>query len=108
LSDENIEGYVSVAAADLKPGKNYFVLRVKGTSMIDAGIFDGDLALIEQRRDADNGLIVVAALEDGLTLKKFFRTPTKIKLVAANPDFPTKYYNDVRIAGVLVRIMRQY
>jgi len=108
LSEENIESYVSIAAAGLTPGKNYFILRVKGTSMIEAGIFDGDLALIEQRQSIENGQIAVVELENGLTLKKIYLMPTKIKLVAANAQFPTQYFNNVHIAGVLVRIMREY
>jgi repressor LexA len=109
MSDENFDGYISVAASDLKPGKRYFILKVCGTSMIGAGILDGDLALIEQRQTAENGQIVVAMVDGAITLKRFYRDVNKIRLEPENPDFPTQTYRGgVQLAGVLSRIMREY
>lgn len=108
MSEENFDGYVSVAASDLKQGKQYFALRVRGTSMIDEGILDGDLAIIEQRQTAENGQIVVAIVNSAITLKRFYKDTNKIRLVPANSDFPTQVYSDVQLAGVLARIMRDY
>jgi repressor LexA len=108
MSEENFDGYVSVAASDLKPGKRYFVLKVNGTSMTGAGILDGDLALIEQRQTAENGQIVVAVVDGAITLKRFYKDANQIRLVPENSEFSTQIYSDVRLAGVLTRIMREY
>jgi repressor LexA len=108
LSEENFDGYLSVAASDLKPGKHYFVLKVSGTSMIGAGILDGDLALIEQRQTANNGQIIVAIIDGAATLKRFYRDPDSIRLVPENPEFPVLRYDDISIAGILSRIIRTY
>ncbi|GMO51122.1 MAG: transcriptional repressor LexA [Treponemataceae bacterium] len=108
LSEENFDGYLAVAASDLKPGKHYFILKVTGTSMIGAGILDGDFALIEQQQTADNGQIVVAIIDGSATLKRFYRESGCVCLVPENPEFPALRYDDVRIAGILSRIMRTY
>ena len=109
MSEENFSGNVYVAVSDLKPNKRYFALKVRGTSMIEAGILDGDLALIEQRQTAENGQIVVAIVNGAITLKRFYKETNKIRLVPENSDFPTQIYSsDVQLAGVLVRIMRDY
>jgi repressor LexA len=108
LCEENVGGYISVAAADLKPGKRYFALKVSGTSMTGAGILDGDLALVEQRTTAENGQIAVAIIDDAATLKRFYRDADCVRLVPENPEFAVQRYTDVRIAGVLSRIMRAY
>jgi repressor LexA len=108
LCEENYDGYVSVAASDLKPGKHYFFLKVDGKSMIDVGILDGDLALIEERHTAENGQIVAAVIDEKTTLKRFYRDADCIRLVPENPEFPVQIYKDVRIAGILFRIMRKY
>jgi repressor LexA len=108
LSAENFDGFVSIAASNLKPGKRYFVLKVSGTSMMGAGILDGDLALIEARQTAENGQIAVAIVDGAATLKRFYRDADCVRLVPENPEFDVQRYEDVRIAGVLSRIMRMY
>lgn len=80
---EEIQGYVSVDPAWLK-GSGNFLLRVKGDSMIEAGIFDGDLALIAPQPIAENGQIVVALVDGEATLKRFFADATCIRLQPEN------------------------
>ena len=73
LCEENLDGYVNLTEPFIRPGKSYFALRVRGTSMIDAGILEGDLAVIEQANTALDGQIVVAVLDDAITLSVITR-----------------------------------
>ena len=108
LSEENIEDYISCSSPLVKPGKTYFALRVRGESMVNAGINEGDIAIIELCEAVNEGEIVVAVMENMITLKRFFRESNRIRLQAENPDFPPIYTQDVRIAGRLASIMRIY
>jgi len=81
---EDIEGYFSIDLSQHK-GENGFFLRVKGDSMIGAGIFEGDLALVRPQTTADNGDIVVALVDGEATLKRFFREQRSIRLQPENP-----------------------
>jgi len=84
-----------------------FVLKVRGDSMIDEGIRDGDLVVIEKRESARNGETVVALLDDGeATLKKFYKEGARIRLQPANPSFSPIYVDNVRVQGVVVGVVR--
>ncbi len=107
FADENFEGSVQVPREMARTG-SCFALRVKGDSMKDAGIYDSDLAIIEERPTADNGEIVVAMIGDSVTLKRFFRENNRVKLVAENPAYSPIYTQDVRIIGRLRGIIRSY
>ena len=85
-----------------------FALRVRGDSMINAGILDGDVAVIEQRSVASNGDIVVAMMEDSVTLKRFFREKGRVRLAPENPEHSPIFTQDVRILGKLRGIVRTY
>lgn len=92
------------------PGEHY-ALEVKGDSMIDAGINDGDIVVIRETNTADNGDIVVALVEDQeATLKKFHRNGSTIALEAANPAYETRFFADdkVKVQGRLVGLIRSY
>ena len=92
------------------PGDHY-ALEVKGDSMIDAGINDGDVVVIRETQVADNGDIVVALVEDQeATLKKFFRRDNAIALEAANPAYETRVLpeDQVKVQGRLVGLIRTY
>jgi len=90
-------------------GKNpCFAVKVRGDSMRDAGIMDGDIAIIEQRSTASDGDIVVALLEDSVTLKRFYREKGRIRLAPENPAYKPIFTNDVRILGRLKGLVRQY
>ena len=106
--DENFEGYVKLPDSMLSPGNKYFALHVRGSSMINAGILDGDLAIIRQDCTAQNGDIVVAVLDDSATLKRFFKEPTRIRLQPENPEFNPIYCKNVQIIGKLSKIIRSY
>ena len=83
-------------------------MRVRGSSMINAGILEGDLAVIEQASYAVDGQIVVAVLDDAITLKRFYKESSRIRLQPENPDFQAIYCQDVRIVGILSSIVRTY
>ncbi len=90
---------------------DHYALEVKGDSMIDAGINDGDVVVIRETEVADNGDIVVALVEDQeATLKRFRRNGASIALEAANPAYETRVYRDdqVKIQGRLVGLIRTY
>lgn len=89
----------------------HYALEVKGDSMIDAGINDGDVVIIRETSVADNGDIVVALIEDQeATLKRYFRRGTAIALEAANPAYETRLFpeDQVRVQGRLVGLIRTY
>lgn len=107
FADENYEGYIAVPVS--LTGKNpCFALKVRGDSMREAGIMDGDIAIIEQRSTATDGDIVVALLEDSVTLKRFFREKGRIRLAPENPNYKPIYTSDVRILGKLKGLVRNY
>lgn len=108
LCEENLDGYVNLTEPFVRPGKSYFALRVRGTSMINAGILEGDLAVVEQASSAVDGQIVVAVIEDAITLKRFYKESDKIRLQPENPAFDPIYCKDVRIVGILSNIVRTY
>lgn len=108
LSEENLDGYVNLTEPFVRPGKTYFALRVRGQSMINAGILEGDLAVIEQAQTAVDGQIVVAVIDNAITLKRFYKESDRIKLQPENPAFEPIYTRDVKIVGTLSNIVRTY
>src|SRR4030043_2201990 len=85
LAIENIEGYVNFDR-NLVSSEDVFLLRVQGESMIEAHIQDGDFALVKPQKDAENGEIVVALIEDEATIKKIFKKRDLIRLEPATPN----------------------
>jgi repressor LexA len=86
-----------------------FALRVRGDSMIDEQIRDGDLVVAERRETARDGETVVALLDDGeATLKKFYRESGRVRLQPANPQYSPIYLDSVRIQGVVIGVLRMY
>ena len=108
LSEENFDGYVNLPEPFVRPGKSYFALRVRGLSMQNAGILDGDLAVIEQTNTAVDGQIIVAVIDDAITLKRYYKEANRVRLQPENPDFQAIYCQDVRIVGTLASIVRTY
>ena len=108
LTEENLDGTLSISSEMLGNG-NFFALKVKGDSMINAGIFDGDFAIIKQTNTASNGDIVVAWVqEDAVTLKRLFIEKNRVRLQAENDAYPPIYTQDVRIVGQLQLVIRDY
>ncbi len=98
-----------VSPGMLSGKKRAFVLQVKGESMIDDGILDGDFVVIEEQNEARNGEIVVALLENGLaTLKRYFKEATRIRLQPANVKMQPIFATDVKIQGKVVGIIRKF
>lgn len=91
------------------PKKRNYVLKVKGESMVDEGILDGDYVVIEEREDVSDGDIVVALLENGLaTLKRFFKEATRVRLEPANSNMSPIYATRVKVQGRVVGVIRRY
>lgn len=89
--------------------KRSFVLQVKGDSMIEDGILDGDYVVIEEQNTAQDGDIVVALLDNGLaTLKRFFKEPNRIRLEPANAAMEPIYTTSVKIQGKCVGVIRRF
>jgi len=103
---------VKVAPAMLSGKKRSYVLQVKGDSMIEDGILDGDYVLIEEQNDARDGDIIVALLENGLaTLKRFFRELNRIRLEPANSSMQPIYVDNpdsLKIQGKCVGVIRRF
>jgi len=93
----------------VSPQKKAYVLQVKGDSMIEDGILDGDFVIIEEAKDARNGDIVVAMIGNGVvTLKRFFKEPNRVRLQPANSAMQPIYTKDVVIQGKCVGVIRRY
>lgn len=108
LAEENWEGTISLPPSMVKKQGSYFALNIRGDSMIGAGIMDGDLAVIEKRETAHNGEIVVAVVDDAVTLKRFFKESNRIRLQPENSAYSPIYCQDVRVLGRLSCIIRSY
>jgi repressor LexA len=107
LAQENIEEYLSFPKAMMGNG-NFFALEVKGDSMIGAGIFDGDIAIIKQQTTANNGEIVAALIEDEATLKRFKLQNGKAYLIPENQLYKPIISEQVTILGKLSAVFRAY
>lgn len=89
--------------------KRSFVLQVKGDSMVEEGILDGDYVVIEEEEQVQNGDIVVALLENGLaTLKRFFKEATRVRLEPANSSMSPIYATNVKVQGKVVGVIRKF
>jgi repressor LexA len=99
----------SVTVPDLIDARHgTYVLRVRGDSMIDAHILDGDLVVIQEQQTARDGDIVVAQVEENsVTLKRFFKERDRVRLQPANQGYEPQFYDDVRIQGKLVGVIRR-
>ena len=111
LAQENIEEYVQVPEP-LSRGGQEFLLRVKGDSMVNAGILDGDFVVVERTQDARNGEIVVALAgedesADEATVKTFYREQDRVRLQPENSALEPIYANHVQILGRVVGVFRE-
>ncbi len=101
--------YISVAPGLITGNKPSYVLQVKGVSMIDDGILDGDFVVIQHQQEAASGDIVVALLPNGLaTLKRIYFEKERIKLMPANATMSPIYTTHVKIQGKVVGLIRKY
>jgi repressor LexA len=106
LAEQNIEDYLALPA-DLLNGSEAFVLKVRGDSMVEDGILDGDLLIVRRQPTANNGDIVVARLGEEATVKRFYREGERIRLQPANQSLQAVYARDVVIEGKAVGVLRR-
>ena len=105
LAQENIENYFPIPV-EMLPNNNTFMLTVKGESMINAGILDGDYVLVEEQHTALNGDMVVALIEDGATVKTFYKEEGMIRLQPENDFMDPIIVRDVQILGKVIGVFR--
>lgn len=105
LAEENIEGYFPLPL-EYVPNRQCFMLRVKGESMINAGIYDGDTIMVEEQDRAENGEIIVALIDDSATVKTFYKEKDFIRLQPENDNMSPIYVKDCRILGKVFGVMR--
>ncbi len=107
LAEQNIEEYLPVPV-DFVGSGSHFILRVKGDSMIEAGILDGDYLIVRQQQEANNGEIVVAMIEDEATVKRFYKREMAIELKPENPAMASIFVKNAQIAGKVSGLLRRF
>lgn len=105
LAQENIENYFPIPM-EFMPNKQTFMLTVKGESMVNAGILDGDMVLVEQCQSASNGDMVVALIEDGATVKTFYKEEGVYRLQPENDYMEPIIVKHVSILGKVIGVFR--
>ena len=105
LAQENIENYFPVPS-DLLPNQEAFMLRVKGESMINAGIFNGDQIIVAQQDTAENGDIIVALMDYSATVKRFYREDDHVRLQPENDTMEPIITTDIQIIGKVIGLVR--
>jgi repressor LexA len=107
LAEEHIEEWINLPTSLVKGRKDIFLLRVRGESMINAGIFPRDLVVVQSTKAVKNKDIVVAILEENATVKRFVQEGSKTYLKAENPNFPDIYpEGEWSIQGKVVGVIR--
>lgn len=105
LAQENVENYFPVPT-EFMPNNQTFLLKVKGESMINAGILGGDMVLVEQTPSASNGDMVVALIEDGATVKTFYKEEGVFRLQPENDSMDPIIVQEVTILGKVIGVFR--
>ncbi len=106
LAEQNIEDHVLLSSDLAKEG--YFLLRVRGDSMVNAGILDGDLVLVRPQHEASNGSIVVALVDGDATVKRFERSNGHVKLIPENPAYQPIVTTNVTLVGLVRGVIRLF
>lgn len=105
LAEQNIENYFPIPM-EYMPNSQTFILKVKGESMINAGIFDGDQIIVKQQETARNGEIVVALIDDSATVKRFYKEKGYYRLQPENDALEPIIVKEVQILGVVIGLVR--
>lgn len=105
LATENIEATIPLPK-DMVRDSECFLLRIRGESMVEAGILPGDLVVVRRQNSADNGDIVVAMLQNDATVKRFFKEKNKIRLQPENSTMDPIYSTEVNILGKVIGLLR--
>jgi repressor LexA len=106
LAVENREDIFPLPA-DFTGEGEFFILTVRGDSMIEAGMLEDDMVVVRRQPDADNGDIIVALLEDEATVKRFFRENGRIRLQPENSRLEPIYTRDIQILGKVIGLVRK-
>ena len=104
LAEQNIEDHLMLSPDIAQEG--WFLLKVRGDSMVNAAILDGDLVLVRPKQEASNGQIVVALVEDEATVKRFHRENGRVELLAENPNYPPIVPDSLSIVGDVRAVIR--
>ncbi|MDR0220151.1 MAG: transcriptional repressor LexA, partial [Lachnospiraceae bacterium] len=107
LAEQNIEGYFPVPAEVLPRGMS-FILKIKGDSMVNAGIFDGDQVFVNACDTVKNGEMAVALVDDSATVKTFYKEKGHIRLQPENDDMEPIIVEDCRVLGKVFGVMRLF
>lgn len=107
LAVEDIEGYIPVSES-VRRGRELFALRIVGDSMINAGILDGDIVVVNKTETAENGEIVVALIDDEATVKRFYKENGHYRLQPENPDYDPIIVSECSILGKVIEVTRYY
>lgn len=105
LSEENIEGSININSNLVKNKSEIFGLKIKGDSMKNAGIFEGDIIIVNKQNSANNGEIVVAMVDDETTVKRFFRKNDKIQLIPENENYLPLIINNRDNFSIIGRVL---
>jgi len=109
LTDEYIESWYDVGSDIAKKKEGFFLLKVTGESMINAGIYEGDIVVVDSKKEPRNGDIVVALVDNMNTIKRYIKQPDKVYLHPENPAFSDIYAeHDLQIQGVVSALLRYY
>jgi repressor LexA len=108
LAEENIEDYFPLTEDFIRGKKEVFMLHVRGDSMVNAGILDRDYIVVRKQESAINGEIIVALIDNEATVKRFFKTGKKIKLMPENDYMEPIVVDDVKIIGKVIGVIRKY
>ena len=106
LAEQNIEDHLMLSPEIAQEG--WFALRVRGDSMVNAGILDGDLVIVKPQQDADDGTIVVALVEDEATVKRLDRSAGRVRLIAENPAYAPIEPEQASMVGEVKGLLRSY
>ena len=107
LAEQNIEGYFPLLSEDLPRGET-FMLKVKGESMINAGIFDGDQIIVKRQPTAENGDIIVALIADSATVKTYYKEDGYFRLQPENDTMEPIIVSDLTVLGKVIGLYRRY
>lgn len=109
LTEEYVDSWMTVGEDLAKNSEDYFLLKVRGESMIDAGIFEGDLVIVDKKRTPKNGDIVVGLVDNANTLKRLIKKDGKTYLKAENKNYNDIYAeNELLVQGVVTAMVRRY
>lgn len=107
LATENLDGYFPLPSSYL-PNGQCFMLRIRGNSMINAGIYNNDLVLVKQQPEANDGEIIIALIDDSATCKRYYKEAEYVRLQPENESYEPIFVRDIKIIGKVVGLFRSY